>query len=77
KAEKEQPERKLGIVKQSNYAMVIESTSEQGQERPKEKCCQTMRIEETQKAKPNQTPMKQSEEKNQYKVKTQEVNKES
>src|SRR6185295_3281401 len=45
KAEKEQPERKLGIVKQSNYVIVIEPTSEQGQERPKKKCCQTMRIE--------------------------------
>src|SRR6185436_8576722 len=77
KAEKEQPEKKLGIVKQSNYAMVIEPTSEQGQERPKEKCCQTTRIEETQKAEQSQTSMKQSEEKNQYKVKTQEVSKES
>src|ERR1043165_3686882 len=35
KVEKEQPERKLSIVEQSNYAIVIEPISEQEQDKPK------------------------------------------
>ena len=77
KVEKEQPERKLSIVEQSNYAMVIEPTSEQEQNKLKKKCRHTTRMKETQKVVQNQTSMEQSEEKSQYELKTQETNKEN
>src|ERR1043165_5236832 len=75
KVKKEQPERKLSIVEQSNYAMVIEPTSEQEQNKLKKKCRHTTRMKETQKVVQNQTSMEQSEEKSQYELKTQETNK--
>ena len=71
KAEKEQPERKLGIVKQSNYAIIVEPTSEQGQDRLKKICYQIIKTEKTQKVEQNQTSKKKLEKKKQYEVRAQ------